>query len=176
MSRPGNLWRKVHGRITKKPTNFSWVLPKMVAGSGIPTTREEFDWLIQQGVQCIVTMTEEELPRKWTGEISYLHLPTPDMTAPTPDQIDAAVNFIHDNTKSGRPAMVHCAAGLGRAGTILACYLIKHHGRTAREAIGEIRCLRPGSIQSDMQELAILLYHKRVSSSTGADVGDEPAA
>lgn len=172
MSRPGNLWRKVHGKITRRPTNFSWVFPRTVAGSGFPTTREEFDWLIQQGVRCVVTMTEEKLPREWTGDISYLHVPTPDMTAPTPDQIDTAVDFIHDNTESGRPAMVHCAAGLGRAGTILACYLIKHHSRTAREAIGEIRRLRPGSIQSDIQELAISLYHKRVSS-TGTDSGDE---
>jgi len=25
MSKPGNIWRKVHGKITKKPTNFSWL-------------------------------------------------------------------------------------------------------------------------------------------------------
>ncbi|MEM2160503.1 MAG: protein tyrosine phosphatase, partial [Candidatus Nitrosotenuis sp.] len=24
MSKPGNLWRKIHGKITKRPTNFSW--------------------------------------------------------------------------------------------------------------------------------------------------------
>jgi len=26
MSKPGNIWRKVHGKITKKPTNFSWLI------------------------------------------------------------------------------------------------------------------------------------------------------
>ena len=28
MSKPGNIWRKVHGKITKKPTNFSWLINK----------------------------------------------------------------------------------------------------------------------------------------------------
>ena len=162
MSRPGNLWRRVHGRIAKKPTNFSWVIPDMVAGSGIPTTREEFDWLTRQGIRCVVTMTEEKLPRGWTKDVSYLHVPTPDMTAPGPDEIDAAVDFMHRNIQSGSPAMVHCAAGLGRAGTILACYLIKYQDRTAQEAIREVRLQRPGSIQSETQEVAISMYQKHV--------------
>ena len=43
MSKPGNLWRKFHGRITKKPTNFSWLIEDKLAGSGIPTSFDEFN-------------------------------------------------------------------------------------------------------------------------------------
>ena len=46
MSKPGNIWRKVHGKITKKPTNFSWLIEEKLAGSGMPTSSDEFDWLV----------------------------------------------------------------------------------------------------------------------------------
>lgn len=163
MSRPGNLWRSVHGRISGRPTNFSWVIPGKVAGSGFPTTIEEFEWLLKQGIAGVVTMTENSLPPQWTGRISYLHVPTPDMTAPEPEGIDGAVDFIHKNAETGKPIAVHCAAGLGRAGTILACYLIKYGGYGAQEAIDEVRHKRPGSIQSVVQETAIQMYEKSLN-------------
>ena len=148
----------MHGRITHHPTNFSWVIPDMVAGSGKPTSRAELDWLREQGIRCIVTMTEEPLPASWLDVVSYLHVPTPDMAAPAISDIDRAVDFMHQSCISGRPAMVHCAAGLGRAGTILACYLVKHHNMGAFDAITRIRRLRPGSVQSAEQIKAISEY------------------
>ena len=95
MSKPGNIWRKVHGKITKKPTNFSWLIEEKLAGSGMPTSSHEFDWLLNQGVKSIVTMTENALPDNWIKNIDYLHVPTTDLTAPDMDKIDSAVDFIH---------------------------------------------------------------------------------
>ena len=60
--------------------------------------------------------------------------------------------------------MVHCAAGMGRAGTILACYLVKYQNLTAKDAIKKVREERPGSIQSETQELAITYFEKQVKS------------
>ena len=53
-------------------------------------------------------------------------------------------------------------AGLGRAGSILACYMIRHMDYTAENAIKHIRSERPGSIQSESQENALYMYEKRV--------------
>jgi cell division cycle 14 len=39
---------------------------------------------------------------------------------------------------------VHCGSGRGRSGTLVALYLMKHHGFTAREAIAWLRIVRPG--------------------------------
>lgn len=170
MSKPGNAWRKIRGHITGRPTNFSWVIDDKLAGSGIPTTRAEFDWVCDQDVDSIITMTEDALPETWVREIGgYLHLPTPDLAAPQMEHIDSAVDFAHKKITSGKRVMVHCAAGMGRAGTILACYLIKHEGLGADEAIARIRNERPGSIQSESQENVIKMYEKRIRAETTRD-------
>jgi len=164
MSKPGNIWRKVHGKITKKPTNFSWLIEEKLAGSGIPTSFYEFEWLLNQGIKSIVTMTENALPDNWVENIDYLHVPTPDLTAPDMDKIDLAVDFIREKIKNNQAVMVHCAAGMGRAGTILACYFVKYEKFSATDAINKIRVARPGSIQSEVQELSIGFYAKHVKN------------
>jgi len=169
MSAPGNAWRKVHGRITRRPTNFSWILDGKLAGSGRPTSRGEFDWITSQGVRSVVTMTEDPLPAEWVDSsgTAYMHVPTPDLTAPRQEELDGAADFIDAQIREGHPVAVHCAAGLGRAGTVLACYLVKHKGYTAEQAIGEIREKRPGSIQSEEQELAVAFFARQCGSGSG---------
>ena len=129
----------------------------------MPTTFEELDWVVKQGVKSIVTMTENSLPDSWVEDLNYLHVPTPDLTAPDMDKIDSAVEFIHEQIKNKQSVMVHCAAGMGRAGTILACYLVKYQKYSAKDAIEKVRKERPGSIQSDVQEMAIGFYEKHIS-------------
>jgi len=160
LSKPGNLWRKVHGKITKKPTNFSWLINNKLAGSGMPTSSTELQWVIRQGIKSVITMTENPLPESWIQDVKYLHVPTEDFSAPDMEKIDHTIDFIQERIKNGEPTMVHCAAGVGRTGTILACYLIKHHNFSVKDAIDKVRKERPGSIQSESQEIAIGLYHK----------------
>ncbi len=160
MSKPGNLWRKIHGKITRRPTNFSWLIEDKLAGCGMPTSFEEMNWIRNRGVKSIITMTEDSLPNSWLDEIEYLHVPTEDLMAPDLEKIDSAVDYIDERIKNKEPVMVHCAAGIGRTGTILASYLIKYQKMTAKDAIEKIRNERPGSVQSDAQEMAVSMYEK----------------
>jgi len=162
VSKPGNLWRKIYGRVTKKPTNFSWLIHNKLAGSGMPTTINEINWILNQGVKSIITMTENALPESWVKYTKYLHVPTEDLGAPDIEQIDEAVDFIHERINNNEPVMVHCAAGIGRTGTILACYLIKYQKYSAKNAIEKVRKERPGSIQSERQEIVVELYEKHI--------------
>ena len=160
MTKIGDAKRKLHGMITGKPDNFSWLIPEKLAGSAIPTSIDEVQWLIDQGVKSIVTVREEPLDSDWTNDVNYLHIHSNDMGVPEFNDLVKSVDFIHERIVNDEPVMVHCLAGLGRTGTILACYLIKYKKMSADDAIQKVRDERPGSIQSFPQEEIIFQFAK----------------
>ena len=159
----GDVWRKVHGTVTGRPDNFSWLIKNKLAGSAIPTSIKEIDWVIEQGVKSIVTIREEPLDDDWIKNVNYLHVMSNDMGVPEFDDLTFAVDFIHRRLDDKEPVMVHCLAGLGRTGTILASYLVKYENMSADKAIEKVREIRPGSIQSYPQEEMIFRFEKSLN-------------
>jgi protein-tyrosine phosphatase len=45
---------------------------------------------------------------------------------------------------AGHVVNVHCWGGIGRTGTVIGCYLVRH-GMTGRQALAEIARLRSGT-------------------------------
>ena len=156
----GDVWRKVHGTVTGKPDNFSWLIEDKLAGSAIPTSIDEVQWAIEQGVKSIVTIREDPLDDDWVKDVNYLHVSSNDMGVPEFADLTFAVDFIHRRITNSEPVMVHCLAGMGRTGTLLACYLIKYQKMSANEATEKVREERPGSIQSYPQEEIIFRFEK----------------
>ena len=143
--------------------NFGWVLENELAGSQGPVSMQDLFFLYQQGVRAVIRMEERTIPADTGGHVDIvdLYVPVTDFTAPAQEQIDRMIEFIDEQTeRNHRPVVVSCYAGIGRTGTVLACYLVKR-GSSAADAIDEVRRLRPGSIQTPEQEAAVYEYAQR---------------
>ena len=73
---------------------------------------------------------------------AYCHLPTPDDEAPSMAHLAEGIAFIESALDSGGKVYIHCSAGVGRAPTMAAAYLIRR-GYGADDALDLIRSARP---------------------------------
>ena len=148
--------------------NFSWLIEHRLAGVSYPCSEDAFALLRQLGVRALLNLSEEPWPLDLLSKYQLRgeHLPVADFTAPTLDQVERALIIIDGFLAQGLPVAVHCGAGLGRTGTILACYLVSQ-GRTAQEATRQVRTKRPGSIETPAQEAVVEAYghYRRLKQS-----------
>jgi atypical dual specificity phosphatase len=147
--------------------NFSWLIEGKLAGSALPggDKREEEDlrFLTEQGIKAIVTLTRHTLNPQLLQQFNLMHkyLPTADFNAPSFEHIEKGIYFIEKRLLHNEPVLVHCRAGYGRTGTLLACYLVSR-GMSAPQAIAEVRRARPGSIEVKEQLRTVQEYARRL--------------
>src|SRR5262245_14842318 len=109
-----------------QPEGFSWIEKPLVAGMARPESPEELSWLREQGIQLLLSLTEDPPRRDWINDsgLFLYHVPVQDMEPPTQEQLERCVTAIHRATEREMGVAIHCGAGLGRTGVVLACYLV----------------------------------------------------
>ena len=157
---PGGLFlRKLRAKVADEPTGFVWVERGKLAGSGYPASRGQVEWLVGAGIRSILSLTGDPIPSEWAGglDVNSGHVAMEDHQAPSVESMDQGVEFIVRQLEGGRPVLVHCLAGEGRTGCVLAAYLVRTKGLGADEAIARLRELKPGFVERG-QEKAVLEY------------------
>ncbi len=95
------------------------------------------------GITAIVNMRMHSVysEAQYIG-FKYLHLPTPDNTPPSLEDLQKGADFIGQEIKAGGKVYVHCRQGLGRGPTMAIAYLIKA-GATFEDAYALVKRVRP---------------------------------
>jgi atypical dual specificity phosphatase len=156
-----NSHRMPKGAMTRPP-NFSWIDKPLMAAMARPESGEELQWIRGQGIDVLLSLTEDPPPLSWVEDAGLLlfHVPMVDMEAPTLEQLEKSISAIRKANDQKMGVAVHCAAGLGRTGVVLACYFVDK-GLSPTHAIGRVRRLRPGSVETDEQAEIVALFSRR---------------
>ena len=145
--------------------NFSFVIPNKLAGCHRPgmspsNLLNDLKVLHAQGISQIVSLSECDLDSTLVTQQGFKHVSfeVADYCPPSIEQMEAMVTFVDSSTHGA--TVIHCNAGMGRTGTMLAAYLIAHQMYTAEKAIKKLRKLRKGSIQTFKQEDGLRAYEQ----------------
>jgi cell division cycle 14 len=145
--------------------DMSWIVPgKLLAFSGPLAKRKELasgkftmtpeDYIAPfkaLNVQCVVRFNNKCYDRRsfLNGGVAHVDMFYEDGANPTEAILQQFLALAE--TQAGAIA-VHCKAGLGRTGTNICAYMVKHLGYSVREAIAWHRICRPGAVVGPQQQ------------------------
>ncbi|KAK6103966.1 Dual specificity protein phosphatase N-terminal half family protein [Brugia pahangi] len=147
--------------------DLNWIIPtkvlsfcgphnKSVVENGYPYHAPEvyFDYFRTHNISTIIRLNKRMYDAKRFLDAGFEHVDLffVDGSVPSDEIVERFINVV-DSAKGG--VAVHCKAGLGRTGTLIACWLMKEYGVTAAESIAWLRICRPGSVIGPQQEFLI---------------------
>ena len=137
-----------------------WLLPGRLMGGEWPVPH--LDWLAHERISVLVNLTD----LAYRDDRFLIHrIPLPDGEPPDGEQIMRFCQLVWRELREERRIYVHCLAGCGRTGTMMACYLAYRDRLGGDEAIRRIRALRSCSIETDAQEAAVIGWGLRMQTT-----------
>lgn len=140
-----------------------WVRPgQLLAGEypGAPKdeeARQKLRQILDAGIDMFLDLTEigeyalKAYAQLLTEEAAILgrnvehrRISIPDMSTPTANIMTTILDTIDAALSANHIVYVHCFGGIGRTGTVIGCYLIRH-GLSGAEALGQIAHMRQGT-------------------------------
>jgi protein-tyrosine phosphatase len=121
-------------------------------GAAEPAMRQRVRRFLAVGITSFVDLTEAhefvsycpfllDGVSEGTRPPAYQRLPIRNWDVPTPAMMMRILDAIATAVAEGQSVYVHCAGGIGRTGTVVGCYLVRH-GMPGEAALAEIMRLR----------------------------------
>jgi len=144
--------------------DFNWLVPekflafcgphaqsKIENGYPLHSPESYFPYFRLHHVTCIVRLNKKIYDSKRFTNAGFHHQDLFFIDGSTPP--DSILKRFLELCESEEGAVaVHCKAGLGRTGSLIGCYIMKHWRWTAMETVAWLRICRPGSIIGHQQE------------------------
>ena len=128
-----------------------WIREGKLAGSRFPT-KEIADNIRKNGIRHVFNLTMQEYEDKDMFDgINLYNLKIEDFSTPSQDVVNTFFQITEKALEKDEPVLVHCWAGCGRTGTMLALWLMRFEGMTADDAINEVRRIRPCALETPSQ-------------------------
>ena len=126
---------------------------------------DDIERLRRLGVEAVVNLCAERpdnLSRLSRAQMEYLWLPVADTHPPTVDQIVQGLAWLEQRLRTGRKVYIHCAAGMGRSVTLLACWYLYTGSMDVSQVLTFVKRRRPQTSLTRrqvrrIQEIALLL-------------------
>jgi len=143
-----------------------WVIPGLLLAGEYPgnndpeVTQKKIGAMIDLGIRHIVNLMESDETNHDGGalapyepllvnlgalkkcRISATRFQVVDYRCPSPDRMRAILDDIDDSIQKNRPVYVHCWGGIGRTGTVVGCFLLRHGLASTGSVIKTIARLR----------------------------------
>lgn len=140
------------------PRGFLWLKKGRLAGTPKPgivaELEHDLEALQRVGISHLISLTAEMEPVNTEDLAKYSitsgYEPFEDMGVPTLERAAYLCEEIAQLINEGEAVAVHCKAGLGRTGTVLALHLI-WEGMSAPQALEHVRKMEPRWVQSEEQ-------------------------
>jgi cell division cycle 14 len=156
------------------PQNQKLITPE---GFCMLTPADYIPYFLKKNVKLVVRLNkkcyeEREFENAGINHVEHYYLDgsCPDM------KILRAVLADMESIAPDEAMAIHCKAGLGRTGTCIGAYMMKHYRMTAREVIGWMRICRPGMVigpqQHFLEDIEQLMWQEgEVARSNAAGGG-----
>jgi len=148
--------------------DLNWIIPgKLLAFAG-PVDRPDasrrtpdfyYHYFKDHGVSSIIRLNEPEYSGEIFKKLGFDHhdLIFPDGYPPTTTIAEKFIKIV-DEAKGA--VAVHCYAGIGRTGTLIAAYLMARYNFTAYMAVAWTRICRPGSVIGEQQDWLLFKFNQ----------------
>ena len=157
---------------SRGPRGFAWLVPGRLAGTPLPGVVNDIDIdlkaLKRCGVTVLISLTEKDVDQAALARngMRNVHLPVYDREPPTVSQLQMLMLKMKRLLLGGEVLAVHCLAGLGRTGTVLAAWLV-FEGITAETALQRVRAIESQYVQSELQENILFAYEAMLLEKMG---------